>query len=246
MEQKPSEVARWLRVSPSTIRAWSSEYSAYLSNSAAGGAGRHRVYNALDVRILSFVQQMRRTGAMTEEIEEALAKLQQENWEQLPPAPDPPLDIETGPAIPENIVRTELAARAQTLMKDIVLREAQIVDLQKRLDERQQENKIMQEQLTTTREELGVLKGKLSSVETERASWQDRADKQEQERVRERTTRLDHILALQQEREHERAMVREERQRERRLYVYALVGVAVVAAVLLAIVLILALRAGVV
>ena len=58
MPYSPSEVARTLGVSPSTVRNWTSEYGEQLTPAARGEAGS-RLYSDADVAVLQYVAQLR-------------------------------------------------------------------------------------------------------------------------------------------------------------------------------------------
>ena len=57
-----SQVARRIKKSPQTVRAWTNRYSAYLSASAAPSSGDERKYTDADVLVLSTVAQLAAQG----------------------------------------------------------------------------------------------------------------------------------------------------------------------------------------
>ena len=168
MELQPADVARWLDISTSTVRVWSREFSDYLSDSAVGGDGKHRVYSTDDVQRMAFIRSLRKAGNSTADIRETLAKLAADGWEHLPPLPPAPPDVETGPPIPETVVKTQLAAREQVLLKEIGLKDTQIFDLSDRLQAEQDAHNETRAALADTREQLGEAHGKLSILPTYR------------------------------------------------------------------------------
>jgi len=77
--RKPSEVARQLDVSLSTLRRWSTLFAQYLSKYAgdpdpAGGGGHtHRRYSDEDIAVLAIIQNLLANGQSYSQIEERLA-----------------------------------------------------------------------------------------------------------------------------------------------------------------------------
>lgn len=62
----PSQAAAVLRVSPSTLRRWSSDYAAHLSEAARGAGRRHRSYTPDDVATLQRAAELLKTHAPIE------------------------------------------------------------------------------------------------------------------------------------------------------------------------------------
>ena len=77
--RKPSEVARQLDVSLSTLRRWSTLFSHYLSKQAgepdpaSGGGHTHRRYSDEDVAVLAIIQNLLTNGQSYAQIGERLA-----------------------------------------------------------------------------------------------------------------------------------------------------------------------------
>lgn len=84
---KPIDIAHALQRSAATIRLWSSEFAAFLSNSASGGDGRWRSYEDHDLRVLAVVGTMLGQGKSKEEVGYHLKQLEQDDWKDLPPRP---------------------------------------------------------------------------------------------------------------------------------------------------------------
>jgi len=73
---RPQQVCAQLAVSASTLRAWSTEFGAYLSPAAqvAPASGRaHRRYTAADVQVLKRIGELVRLGHRREEVKQQLA-----------------------------------------------------------------------------------------------------------------------------------------------------------------------------
>jgi DNA-binding transcriptional MerR regulator len=81
--RQPNEIAQELRISPSTLRRWSTEFARFLSESAgrpepsAQGEPAHRRYTSRDMAILSTVGDLLRKGLTYRQITAHLERAQQ-------------------------------------------------------------------------------------------------------------------------------------------------------------------------
>ncbi len=75
-------------VTPNTVRAWSKEFSDYLSSGANPAKGKTRSYSDEDAMIISMVAELRATSASFDEIRAALDDNDRGQWP--PAAPDSP------------------------------------------------------------------------------------------------------------------------------------------------------------
>src|SRR5215207_369302 len=103
---KPTELARWLGISPATIRLWAGgEFARYLSPTGAGGDGRWRVFSEQDARIMALVNTMKQQGIQRAELHAELQRLESEGWRSLPEMPPAPAGVDSERLIPERAVK---------------------------------------------------------------------------------------------------------------------------------------------
>ena len=131
---KPSEVARILRIAPTTVRAWSAEYADVLSPGGAGGDGRFRDFNDQDLRILYFIQQEKRSSVPGDEIHEALRQMQARDFEGLPYVPERP-NVAEVPMVPAAAADSALGAERRALLREIAFLEERVGRLEEKLGE---------------------------------------------------------------------------------------------------------------
>jgi DNA-binding transcriptional MerR regulator len=133
---KPHEIAALLGVAPPTIRAWSTEFSKFLTPSAAGGNGRHRDYTELDLRILSVARNLRRSGTPSDEVHATLSALQANDWQGLPSLPemasDTPLPMQSVAMVPAAAADALLDETRRSLTREVALLREQIEKLESR------------------------------------------------------------------------------------------------------------------
>lgn len=156
---KPSEVAHLLGVAPTTVRSWSQEFGRFLSASGAGGAGRHRDFTDVDLRVLAFIQQQKRAGHASYEIQHVLTNLQDADWEGLPYLPERP-HVGTVPMVPEAAAHAALDAERRALLREIAFMQQQTEELKAQLAAK---DMVIGEKQT----EILDLTRRLSEVETE-------------------------------------------------------------------------------
>jgi DNA-binding transcriptional MerR regulator len=86
---KPQELAKRLNIADVTLRKWAREdYAEFLSPSAqsATKSGR-RSFSDQDVRVLTWIAQLRDDNTSPDEIRTTLRSAQQNDWRDLPPFP---------------------------------------------------------------------------------------------------------------------------------------------------------------
>lgn len=152
---KPHEVARKINIGVSTVRAWSSQFSYYLSPSAQGGDGRYRVFVDHDVRVLAFINNMKQRGASVEDITHALDRLKAEDWRDLPMLSGALPVVDDLPAESTAITAAEQVARQMVLRENVDLR-TRIDELQQRLDDKEANQEKLLRELADLRERIGA------------------------------------------------------------------------------------------
>lgn len=168
---KTKELADWLGVSPNTVRYWTlGDFKEYLSPTAQGGSGRVRNFTDTDARIIAFIATMRQEGAETAEIHMALSRLQTEEWADLPPMPAAPPGTGTISMISREVAETAISTQRTALMREIVLLQERVENLETQLMDEREKRDAAQSELTTARENLGRLEGKLEVLEHERGN----------------------------------------------------------------------------
>ena len=132
---KTKELADWLGVSAPSIRLWATEneFARYLSPTGAGGEGKTRAFSDEDARILAYIGHLKRQGLSREELYLALDRMQQDDWEDLPPMPPPPASMRSLRMIPEMAADTALSSQKSALMREITILQDQVETLQETL-----------------------------------------------------------------------------------------------------------------
>lgn len=133
---KPSDVARILKIAPTTVRAWSTEYGYILSPNGAGGDGRFRDFSDDDLRVLYFVHLQKRASVPAEEIHEALRQMQTRGFDSLPFAPDRP-NVAEVPMVPAAAASSALDTERRALLREITKLEERTEHLELMLTEEQ-------------------------------------------------------------------------------------------------------------
>jgi DNA-binding transcriptional MerR regulator len=151
---KPGDLADWLGVSVSTVRAWSSpkDFGDYLSSNAGVGDGRMRNYDERDQRIVAYISDMRRRGFSRDDMVIELNTLRANDWRDLPRMP-PKADGQTpSPRTGMSGVEEQsLAIRMSTAMLQIETLNQRINDLETR---REQDR----DKIASLSEEIGRLR----------------------------------------------------------------------------------------
>lgn len=168
---RTGELAAWIGYKESTVRAWTVEFSEYLSPTAQ--EGQRRRFSDHDQRVLAHVAALKADGVASEEIHAALKSLQADGWRNLPPMPAAPPEYGPIAMIPTSTAEERAASIAMQKTMQIVHLEEQVERLEVELERSQEQRADLQRQLTDAREALGEARGRLAAVEAERwpAGW---------------------------------------------------------------------------
>jgi len=169
---KTHELAKWLGLSPNTVRVWTrGEFKTYLSPSAQGGDGRYRNFEEHDARIVAFIAALKQQNTPAREIHMALTQLQSRNWEDLPPMPAAPPDAGPVAMIPREAAERAIDTQKSALMRQIAVMEERVEDLTLQLEQEREQHQLERRQLQTelveARENLGELRGQLLAISTQ-------------------------------------------------------------------------------
>ncbi len=172
IDMKTHELAKWLGLSPNTIRVWTrEEFKTYLSPSAQGGDGRYRNFDEQDARVVAFIASLKQENIPIKEIHMTLTQMQEDDWEDLPPMPSAPPGEGPVSMMPREAAERAIDTQKNTLMRQIAVMEDKVEDLTVQLreerEQHQQERQQLQSDLVETREHLGELKGQLAAVSTQ-------------------------------------------------------------------------------
>lgn len=159
---KPHEVASQLNIGVSTVRAWSNQFNDYLSPTAQGGDGRYRDFGEHDLRVLNFINGLKKRSTPVEQIYDQLRQLQADNWQELPYLSEGPGPVAQMAVVPEAAMVTQ----QQLLLRENADLRQRIDDLQTRLDEKDTNQEKLLRELADLRERIGA-------TESELGLWRD-------------------------------------------------------------------------
>jgi DNA-binding transcriptional MerR regulator len=171
MQLKTKELAQWLRLSPATVRLWTTEgYGEFLSPVGQGGDGRTRSFNEQDARIIAFIHALKQEGQDRDEIMATLKQLESEHWRDLPPMPAAPPGVVTE-TINLETAETALVTQRNAALREIAILEERIENLegdlvQERLKRESIEAELRQE-LSKRRDEVTTLTGQLEAAKAQ-------------------------------------------------------------------------------
>src|SRR5215207_3363220 len=160
---KPHDVAFRLKIATSTVRQWAAEYREYMSPYAAGGAGRHRSFTELDVRVLNFIKEAKQRNQRHEEIEPVLNQLREGAWADLPFIPEEP-NMASVPMVPEAAAHGALEAERRSLLREITFLHEQFREREEAYREQLQNKDV---QLREQHERIATLMRQLGEVDVE-------------------------------------------------------------------------------
>lgn len=162
---KTKELADWLGVSAPSIRLWATEneFARYLSPTGAGGEGKTRAFSDEDARILAYIGHLKRQGLSREELYLALDRMEQDDWEDLPPMPPPPASMRSLRMIPEMAADTALSSQKSSLMREISILQDRVETLQETLSNERSQSSEKHEALLR---EIADLRAKLERANT--------------------------------------------------------------------------------
>ena len=112
---------------------------------------------------------MKTEGQARDTIVASLKSLQADDWRNLPPLPNPPPNV-SAPVqmMPTSTAETAIDQQRRGLMREISIIEDRVERLQDELLIERESKAALQIELTTAREQIGELRGKLSIIEKER------------------------------------------------------------------------------
>ncbi len=148
------ELARRLGVNSSTIRLWTAEYAAYLSESAVGRGGARRNLTDRDALILATVAELRNQGLTHDRIVEAL-----DAGQQVESLPD--LSSTEEMEARERIVLIPIADLHRAL-DQIRVKQSEIDRLLAERDKALIDWEAANQQIAALRHKIGLLEGQLS------------------------------------------------------------------------------------
>lgn len=158
---KTGQLAKRLKVAPSTVRYWAGEYADYLSERATGRSkGSVRRFNDDDALVLATVADLRDKGLTPEQIHRALA-----NGQRVDNVPELPTEEEQQARDSVALVPVSELNRALDLVRNL---ENQINKLEEDRDTLRISRDAANERIGELQRELGEARGKLQALETER------------------------------------------------------------------------------
>lgn len=162
------ELADLLGLATNTLRHWTIElYPSYMSPGARGGSGRVRQFSDQDARIIALVASLRTDGLPHEDILATLDSLEANDWADLPSLPIAPPGQGPISVIPREAAERTMEAQRQTLTREIALLTDRVATLEEQITKERTSHDGTRRDLTEAREQLGELRGQLSTLETE-------------------------------------------------------------------------------
>ena len=167
---QPHEAARLVGISVNTVRAWTLyDYKEFFSPTAQGGSGRKRELNDTDVRVLTYLRDVKRDGLTGDEVIAALRQAQARGFDMLPmprnteaivPTPVIPVQAAENALIGERRALEILREETQTQLaayRDLVEYERERYELSnKRVHELEREVGKLEGRLETLEQQLGI------------------------------------------------------------------------------------------
>lgn len=163
---RTGDLAKWIGFNESTVRLWTVEYGQYLSPSAQ--EGQRRRFTDHDQRVLALVAALKDDGRTGDEIHAALKSLQADGWKDLPPMPAAPPDMGPIGMIPTSTADERAQKISSRYQLQVIYLEETVERLESELTREKHQRADLQAQLTTARESLGEMRGRLAAVEVER------------------------------------------------------------------------------
>ena len=159
MTYNPSDVARLLQVSVSTIQRWSKQFAAHLSDEASPEAGQRRAYSEADVAMLRRAQRMLQAGVTWETVTGQLGVLGPEEAKE-----ETARDEAPSSAPDEAHERAQSAAAGQALM--VLSQQQRLLDGQAgQLTDQAARLRDQAAQLTSQAGEIAALRERLARLE---------------------------------------------------------------------------------
>ena len=151
---RTQDIAEYLSLATSTIRAWTAaEYKQYLSPTAQGGEGRARNFTDQDARIIGFIASLKAQSTPSADIHRALKRLQAEEWIDLPPMPTAPAGVAPVALIPREAAETAVTTQRAALLREIAILQERITGLEQQLERVQDKREAERNESQRQREE---------------------------------------------------------------------------------------------
>jgi DNA-binding transcriptional MerR regulator len=158
MNYTTGQVMAIFSISRETVRNWSSEFAAFLSDSSKPGKGKHRVFSDEDMRVFALAGDLRRQGATHETIIANLASGQR--------GTPPQMDFT---ALAKTEQHQQIAFLQSTVMR-LEAERAEAVErahmLEKQSNEAQGQVKLLKEQLAEKEARIFELQKQIARLET--------------------------------------------------------------------------------
>jgi len=129
LQFRTSHLENLYEISHETVRAWTIEFSKYLSPTANPGGGKKRLYQKDDLAVFSLVVELRKQGMDFSDIHAAL-----ENGQR---GEVPDLDAEEIQAIVSSDAETRLSLENERLRQALVVAQDELKKAQKDLEQMQ-------------------------------------------------------------------------------------------------------------
>jgi len=158
---KTNELASYLGIATSTLRQWTLyEYNKFLTASAQGD-GKRRNFETIDIRVLSFVNDLKSQNKTNDEIIEVLEGMQSKDWEALPELDDIQDELS---AVERAINSAEILIeeREKALRFQVATLAGDIHELKAALKDKDQTEIELRNQIAAKEHELGLAQGELN------------------------------------------------------------------------------------
>jgi DNA-binding transcriptional MerR regulator len=143
------------------------EFKDYFTPSAQGGSGRPRNLTEVDIRILHFIDQMKKESAPADEIHTALRHMRGKGWQGLPDIPVAPENMANVPVVPTAAADVALSTERRGLMREITILQERLSQLEDRLEAKDEDILELTRQLSAAETELHLYRtGRLKPDES--------------------------------------------------------------------------------
>jgi len=159
---QPHEAARLVGISVNTVRAWTLyDYKEFFSPTAQGGSGRKRELNDTDVRVLTYLRDVKRDGLTGDEVIAALHQAQARGFDMLPMPRNTEAIVPT-PVIP--VQAAEAAVRGK--QDELEIYRERLQELRELVEYERQRANQERERLDLSTDKIAELNHKIGSLET--------------------------------------------------------------------------------
>lgn len=140
---QPSQIGHLLNVNAQTLRRWAKDYAPFLSPGANPPKGQTRVFDTHDQRVFLFISELRAVGQTNHEIQAALERERDREYEGLPLLPPDWGNTDT--------VELGIAQARASEIARMASMQIQLQHITERLQEAQERVKVLEGELTTSR-----------------------------------------------------------------------------------------------